>query len=128
MGKDSYPNGRRFVQDFGDSRDFEDRLHEKILAGGGYYVSSAEKFVGVDNIPSGDMSPEEVLIMSEETRAERYREQRKEHRSRQIVFGLSCSGKPKTKKIVREFRTPLSETDRRAFIRNIPLLPVYNQG
>jgi hypothetical protein len=106
----SYPNGRRFVEDFGDSRDFEDRVHEQILAGGGYY---AQKFIDVENIPDPGCSSE--VIMEEVLTKGHFC---------QVTHCLNCSEIRKEKKPERKFRTPLSENERRLFIKRIPLLPV----
>ncbi|MFA6383512.1 MAG: hypothetical protein WCX17_03750 [Parcubacteria group bacterium] len=121
---DKYPEGRLFVLDFGDSADLGDRVHEQMMIGGGYYVEKT--LFDTDSIPAGELSsPEAALIAFEEKRTEMWQQFRKVKRSWQIAMGLSCSGKPKVKpKLEREFRTPLSESERRDFIRSIPLVPI----
>ncbi len=114
MSNDGYPDGRSFVKDFEISKELGDRIHEGIIAGGGYYVNHG-KFINVENIPAApEYFPDVQLVLFEEARAKRHREQKKERRFWQIVHGISRSGK---KRMVREFRTPLSDSDRRAFIR-----------
>jgi len=111
---DKYPEGRLFVLDCGDSDNFEERLHEQIMAGGGYYAD--KKLVDVESLPAGeDFSPELALIAKEELKAEEWHSFR----------NLSCSSEPKeSQEFEREFRAPFSEGERREFIRSIPFIPV----
>lgn len=125
MGKrDGLVNGRKFVEDIGDSGNLEERLHEQIMAGGGYY---REKFVDAENIPGpDDYNPEINMMNREEMRAKIHREQREERMFWQIVHGISCSGKRKDIETKDEFPvcSRWSKEKRLEFIKNIPLLPV----
>lgn len=113
MGKrNGLVNGRKFVEDLGDSGNFEERLHEQIMAGGGYY---REKSVNAENIPGpDDYNPEINMMNREEMRAKIHREQREERMFWQDV---------ETKDELPAYSS-WSKEKRFEFIENIPLLPV----